>query len=87
MANSSNGQSVTGYRCGLEKGYRRNKTMTDPMAAHVIGNAIGKLVDRLARLQEQLAKSTGDDADRLWDEIDKLERHIEQAERMQERYL
>lgn len=60
--------------------------MTNPQTAHVIGNAIGKLVDRLTRLQEQLAKSTGGDADRLRDEIDKLERRIEQAERMQEKY-
>lgn len=69
--------------------------MSDPQTAHVVGNAIGKLVDRLTRKREELKAveaRTGRGyqlrkAIKLREEITSLEKRIEQAERLQESYL
>lgn len=66
--------------------------MTDPMAAHVIGNAIGKLVDRLTRLQERLAEmvAAGADANEIEQQrqdIIVVEQRIVAAELIRDGYL
>ena len=62
------------------------------MAAHVIGNAISKLVDRLTRLQEHLVEmvAAGADADEIEQQrqdIIVMEQRITAAEIVQESYL
>ena len=66
--------------------------MSDPMAAHVIGHAISKLVDRLTRLQEHLVEmvAAGADADEIEQQrqdILVMEQRITAAEKVQESYL
>ena len=69
--------------------------MSDPQAAHVIGNAISRLVDRLEQKRSELKAVEARSgkgyqlrkAIRLRDEIASLEKRIEQAERLQESYL
>ena len=69
--------------------------MSDPQAAHVIGHAVGKLVDRLTQKRSELKAVDARSgrgyqlrkANKLQEEIASLEKRIEQAERLQESYL
>jgi uncharacterized membrane-anchored protein YhcB (DUF1043 family) len=69
--------------------------MSDPQSAHIIGIAIGKLVDRLTRKREELRAVESRSgkgyqlrkAIKLNEEIEKLEQQIERAELVQESYL
>lgn len=67
----------------------------EPQGAHFVGNAIGRLVDRLVAAQDELARretSGGTYHDvskmnKLRLEIAKLEKRIAQAERLQDSML
>lgn len=66
--------------------------MTDPQTAHVLGNAIGKLVDRLTKLESDLqtmiaAGASDDELALQRADIERMTQRIEQAERLQESYL
>lgn len=66
--------------------------MTDPQTAHVLGHAIGKLVDRLTKLESDLqtmiaAGATDEELELQREDIERMTQRIEQAERLQESYL